>query len=129
MGDLISEKSTLWTQIRTQNLMQMMQVRRMMHVELIENIEIMGWRGVALTPVTRVRIPLGSPSKTTGWACNAQPFCFRKYIGSRPLHLTKKKLAPLPVGIVLFRLWGDRAVACPAMIERIQGAPVRGARA
>ena len=31
-----------------------------------------------LTPVTRVRIPLGSPSKTTGWAYNAQPFCFRK---------------------------------------------------
>jgi len=37
-----------------------MQMVRMMH---IENIEIMGWRGVALTPVPRVRIPLGSPGK------------------------------------------------------------------
>jgi hypothetical protein len=44
-----------------------MQVRRMMLGKMIEYMEIMGWWWVALTPVTRVRIPLGSPRiKTMG---------------------------------------------------------------
>jgi hypothetical protein len=47
--------------MRTQNLMQIMQVRRMIRVKIIENIGIMVWWWVALTPVTWVRIPLGSP--------------------------------------------------------------------